>query len=320
MTLRLTIDGTAFRSHVSSVASEVPHLVPVVKGNGYGLGRTALLDLVDELLPSTTTVAVGTIHEVAGVPSRLAAHVMTPVSDLDDVEIPTHAIPTVGSTRDVDVLARRGWKGRVIVKLASSMRRFGVTPQDFAGLVQDVSRIGGVIHACSIHPPTAGSNEERLAEVRSWLPVIPECVTVSVSHLSPSSLATLRSLNDKRTIEARLGTALWHGTKQHFSLHADVMRIERCATGETAGYRSTTIDTDGHLVVIGAGTVHGVTPLANGDSPFHFGRRRIRLVEAPYMHTSLAIVPNGEPLPGVGDVVDVQRPLTTVFPDVVTWK
>lgn len=320
MSLRLTIDGTTFQSHVSSVASAVPHLVPVVKGNGYGLGRAELIRLIGEWLPATTTVAVGTIHEAGDVPERFAVHVMTPVSDFDNVDIPTHAIPTVASGHDVDVLARRGWKGRVVVKLASSMRRFGVAKDDFAVLVQDVARIGGVIHACSIHPPTAGTDEERLAEVESWLPVIPECVTVSVSHLSPTSLAALRSLSDRRTIDARLGTALWHGTKEHFSLRADVARVERCTKGETAGYRSTHIDTDGHLVVIGAGSAHGVVPLSNGDSPFHFGRRRVPLLEAPYMHTSLALVSDGDPLPAVGDAVDVQRPLTTVFPDVIVWK
>ena len=319
MTLRLRIDERAFRSHVKSVADATPHLVPVVKGNGYGLGRTKLLELVAELLPDTTTVAVGTIHEAADVPEKFAAHVMTPVGELDEVEIPANAMLTVGSQRDVDVLARRGWKGRVIVKLASSMRRFGATHDDFPLLVQDVARIGGVIHACSIHSPTAGSDEARLAEVRAWLPIIPECVTVSVSHLAPASLHALRTLSDRRTVEARMGTALWHGTKEHFTLSADVQRVEVCRAGETAGYRATRIEHDGHLLVIGAGTAHGVAPLPNGDSPFHFGRVRIPLVESPYMHNALAVVSAGDPLPNAGDLVDVQRPLTLVSPDVVEW-
>lgn len=321
MTLRLTIDNSAFRAHVSSVTGKIPHLVPVVKGNGYGLGRTELLRLVEELVPTATTVAVGTIHEATDVPEHLAAHVMTPLGNLDQhVEIPQNAMLTVGSTHDVDVLARRGWKGRVVVKLASSMHRFGATAEEFPTLVQDVARIGGVIHACSIHPPTAGTDDDRLAEVRAWLPVIPECVTLSVSHLSAESLESLRSLSDRRTVEARLGTALWHGTKEHFVLQSDVMRVEQCSAGQTAGYRNTRIDHDGHLVVVGAGSAHGVSPLPNGDSPFHFGRRRMLLVESPYMHSSMLVVPKGEPLPEVGDLVDVQRPLTTVSPDIVDWR
>ena len=320
MTLRLTVDENAFRSHVASVAASTPHLVPVIKGNGYGLGRARLIELVNELLPSTNTVAVGTIHEAADIPRQYAVHVMTPVGDFDHVEIPANAMLTVGSRHDVDVLARRAWKGRVVVKLASSMRRFGATHDEFADLVQDVARIGGVIHACAIHPATAGTDADRLAEIHAWLPVIPDCVTVSVSHLGPSSLESLRSLSDRRTIEARLGTALWHGTKEHFALRADVMRVEPCHVGETAGYRASRIEHDGHLVVIGAGSAHGVTPLANGDSPFHFGRQRIPLVEAPYMHSALAVIPLGSPLPAAGDLVDVQRPLTTVHPDIIEWQ
>jgi alanine racemase len=320
MTLRLTVDQNAFRSHVASVAAATPNLVPVVKGNGYGLGRGRLIELVDELVPSATTIAVGTIHEAAEVPPRYAAHVMTPLGELDVVEIPTNAMLTVGSRHDVDVLARRRWTGRVIVKLASSMRRFGATKDEFPALVQDIARIGGVIHACAIHPPTAGTDDDRLAEIRDWLPVIPDCVTVSVSHLGAGSLESLRVLSDRRTVEARLGTALWHGTKQHFTLRADVMRVEPCRAGETAGYRLSHIHHDGHLVVVGAGTAHGVFPLANGDSPFHFGRQRMSLVEAPYMHSSLAIIPSGSPLPSVGDLVDVQRPLTGVSPDIIEWQ
>lgn len=322
MALRLTVRRDAFLDHVRSVAREVPHLVPVVKGNGYGLGRDRLAELVGDLLPDVDTIAVGTIHEAADVPARFVAHVMNPVTDADFASltaVPENAVLTVGSRRDVDVLARRGWKGRVVVKLASSMRRFGVDRDEFSALVHDIARIGGTVHACSIHPPTAGDDSTRLAEIRAWLPLLPECVTLSVSHLSPASLAQLRNDSDRRTVEARLGTALWHGTKGHFALYADVIRTEACRAGETAGYRATRVPGDGTLVVIGAGSAHGVMPLPNGDSPFHFSRKRLQLVESPYMHSSIAFVATSEPCPADGDFVDVQRPLTMVMPDVTEW-
>lgn len=322
MALRLTVRRDAFFDHVRSVARDVPHLVPVVKGNGYGLGRGRLVEFVSELLPSVDTIAVGTVHEASDVPARYVAHVMNPVSEVDFASVaavPDNAVLTVGSQRDVDVLARHGWKGRVVVKLASSMRRFGIDREGFGALVHDIARIGGTIHACSIHPPTAGDDSSRLTEIRAWLPLLPECVTLSVSHLSAESLAQLRADNDSRRIEARLGTALWHGTKSHFALHADVIRTEPCRTGETAGYRATPVPGDGTLVVVGAGSAHGVMPLPNGDSPFHFSQRRMMLVESPYMHSSIAFVATGEPCPAVGDLVDVQRPLTMVQPDVTVW-
>ena len=38
------------------------------------------------------------------------------------------------------------------------------------------------------------------------------------------------------------------------------------------------------------------------------------------MHTSMVFVPTGEPCPAIGDVVDVQRPLTMVAVDELTWQ
>ena len=38
MPLQLTVDGERWRTHLRAVASAQPGLVPVAKGNGYGLG------------------------------------------------------------------------------------------------------------------------------------------------------------------------------------------------------------------------------------------------------------------------------------------
>jgi hypothetical protein len=37
------------------------------------------------------------------------------------------------------------------------------------------------------------------------------------------------------------------------------------------------------------------------------------------MHTSMAFVPAGDPLPHVGALVDVQRPLTMTTVDTIDW-
>ena len=71
--------------------------------------------------------------------------------------------------------------------------------------------------------------------------------------------------------------------------------------------------------MIGAGTANGVTALPDGRSPFHFQQRRLALHEAPHMHTSMAFVPDGDPVPEVGDRVDVQRPLTMTTVDTIDW-
>ena len=87
--------------------------------------------------------------------------------------------------------------------------------------------------------------------------------------------------------------------------------------GEPAGYHGSTAPVTGHLVMVGAGSAHGVVALEGGHSPFHHARRRMPLLEPPHMHTSMVLVALGDPVPEVGDWVDVQRPLIMVSPDEV---
>jgi hypothetical protein len=92
------------------------------------------------------------------------------------------------------------------------------------------------------------------------------------------------------------------------------------AAGSLAGYHGTRVIADGTLVVVGAGSAHGIATLDDGRSPFHFQRRRVALLERPHMHTSMLFVPSGEPCPSIGDAVDVQRPLTAVAVDELIWR
>ena len=144
-------------------------------------------------------------------------------------------------------------------------------------------------------------------------------VPLSTSHLDPASFAALVATHPRRRLELRLGTALWHGDKSMLHLDADVLDTHPVDAGTPAGYRGDPVPSDGTLVMVGAGSAHGVAPLADGRSPFHFARRRLGLHEAPHMHTSMAFVPAGEPCPAVGDRVDVQRPLITTAVDEVVW-
>lgn len=71
--------------------------------------------------------------------------------------------------------------------------------------------------------------------------------------------------------------------------------------------------------MIGVGTSHGVQLVGSELSPFHFNQKRLELVEPSHMHTSMVFIPNGEKSPQVGDHVDVQQPLTRVYPDFISW-
>ncbi len=313
MTVRLTVDRAAWTAHVQNVADTYGHgLVAVVKGNGYGFTRPVLHNVV--VASGTDTVCVGTVHELADVPAELTAVVLTPTLTAPS---DTRPVLTVGGVEHVRALD--GWRGSVMVKLASSMRRYGATPAELAGLLTAVGNAGLRVAGFGLHLPLAGDDDTRIAEIEHWLPTLPTA-PLWVSHLSAESFHRLAAANPDREFRIRVGTALWHGVPRanFLQLTADVLQTRQVHAGETAGYHRTPVPVDGTLVAIGAGSTHGMAPL--GDlSPFHFHRQRLTLLERPHMHTSLALAADGQPCPQVGEWVDVQRPLISTSVDELQW-
>jgi alanine racemase len=304
VTVTLTVRTAPWRAHVARLANAVDGLVPVVKGNGYGFGRIALARLAAEFCD---TVAVGTIHELDGLPDDLHPVVLTPTLV---APASTRPILSVGSKTHIDALD--GWNGRVLVKLESSMHRYGGSVE----LVDTARRAGLDVIGVSVHLPLAGSSDDHADEIVRALDGVDPDLTVWVSHLDTASYAALPTTH---TYRLRLGTSLWHGDKSSLSLTADVLDVRRIHAGTRAGYHQSEVERDGHLVMIGAGTANGVIPLSDGRSPFHFERRRLPLHERPHMHTSMAFVADGETVPEVGQRVDVQRPLITTTVDSFEW-
>ena len=76
-------------------------------------------------------------------------------------------------------------------------------------------------------------------------------------------------------------------------LSADVIDVREVRRGDVVGYRGVAIDVDGFIVMVGCGSANGVSALSDGRSPFHFDRRRLPLIEAPHMHTSMVLVDDG---------------------------
>ncbi|MGB0115132.1 MAG: alanine racemase [Ilumatobacteraceae bacterium] len=316
MTIRLTVRTAMWRSHVARVASSIDGLVPVVKGNGYGFGRLALARIAAEF---SDTIAVGTIDELdvldvlgsTAVGTSTDVAVLTPTLTMPDSTAP---ILTVGHHAHIDALA--GWNGRVVVKLASSMRRFGGD----AHLIDAADAAGLEVVGVSIHPPLAGTSADHRDEIVRAIDDIDPAIPVWLSHIDPVDYAALpTALPTARRYRLRLGTALWHGDKSFLQLTADVIDVRPIASGDRAGYRLSSVPASGHLVMIGAGSAGGVAELAGGLSPFHFERTRLALHEPPHMHTSMAFVPDGDPLPSIGDRVDLQRPLITTAVDRFEW-
>jgi alanine racemase len=304
VTIRLTVDRDRWWNHATDVAASVEGLVPVVKGNGYGFGRANLAIAASRLSP---VIAVGTVHELDGLPSDVTAVVLTPTLQAPPTGDP---VLTVGSRRHISSLA--GWGGRVIVKLESAMHRYGGSVE----LVSEAQRAGLRTVGVSIHLPLVGSDQERLGYVADQLPQIDPTLDVWLSHLSPGAY---EHLPDSHRYKLRVGTYLWHGDRESMRLEANVLDTRPAEAGSTAGYRLRRVSRDGTILMIGAGSANGVSPLADGESPFHFARNRLDLVEPPHMHTSMVLVPFGDPCPIVGDWVDLQRPLTVTAADEIRW-
>ncbi len=319
MTLRLTVDHEAWDAHVRAVVSSVDGLLPVVKGNGYGFGRPALAAIAAAFAPGGE-IAVGAVYEAGDVPSSSTPVVLAPHIGPLPESLPPSSILCVGSDQHIGSLSDAGWRGRVHVKVRSSMQRYGIPAADVGRAVASARAHGMDVAGFTIHLPLSGSDDDRLVEVAALLDACDPALPVSVSHLAPDSFARLQAQHRDRVLRLRLGTALWHGDKSALRLCADVVDVHPVHDGEVAGYRRSLVTTDGSLVVVGAGSAHGVASLPDGRSPLHFARERMPLLEQPHMHTTMALVPSGRPCPGVGDWVDVQRPLTMVMVDEVVRR
>ncbi|MCU1393382.1 MAG: hypothetical protein JWM34_1810 [Ilumatobacteraceae bacterium] len=319
MGLRLDVQRRAWLDHVAAVTAAHPGLTPVVKGNGYGFGRNVLARVAADLVAPGGHIAVGTVYEAGDVPSGHTAWVLTPHVDRLPSDLPPQSVLTIGHVAHVEALRRQGWVGEVMVKLASSMRRYGTTPDDLAELLAAADGAALAVSGCALHLPLAGDDDARLAEITAWTEHLEPHVPLSVSHLGADAYRRLRETHPQRSWSIRLGTALWHGDKQLVHLSADVLDVRPVTAGATAGYRAADVAADGHLVLIAAGSAHGMRALDDGRSPFHFERTRLALVEPPHMHTSMVLVPTGGPLPSIGDRVDVQRPLITTAVDELVW-
>jgi alanine racemase len=317
MPLRLSVDRAEWHRHVSEqVSSYGSGIVPVVKGSGHGFGRAQLFDWLAQHLP-TALPAVGTTYEApAGV-----ALVLTPVLAPPER---TDLLLTVGQPEHAARLD--GWRGRVVVKLQSSMRRYGVAVDELDGLLATCARHGLEIAALSLHLPLAGSDADRIAEIEAWLPHLTHLPhELWVSHLEPAAFHSLAARHPSRTFRIRVGTRMWQDipTASFIHLSADVVHTTPVAAGDPCGYRSTPAPGNGTVVCIDAGMAHGIAPLRDQptehSSPFHYARHRLPLLEPPHQHTSMVFVEHGQPCPAIGDRVDVQRPLTATHVDIVEW-
>ena len=313
MTLRLSVDTAAWNAHVASVAGTYGDLLPVVKGNGYGFGRRELMHHTERLAGD---VAVGTAHELTEVPPSLRPFVLTPIGTGVESISRNDAVLAIGSPRDLERLDAIGAKNPVVVKIESSMHRYGAAPKNAMELRKAAEANGHEVVAWSIHLPLSGDDTGRRREILALSEPLAADIPLHVSHVG-DSVSELRASTRHRLV-VRTGTQLWLGNKSMLSLHTDVIAVRPTRAGTLAGYRNTVVTRDASLIMVGCGSSHGVSALDDGRSPFHFARQRLDMLETPHMHTTMLLA-DGVSQPHEGDWVDVQQPLTRVYPDVVAW-
>ncbi|HET7398071.1 MAG TPA: alanine racemase [Intrasporangium sp.] len=335
MSLTLVVDVERWRAAHERACTELPGIVPVVKGNGYGFGRELLCREAQRL--AVPVIAVGTYAEL---PDALAAFGHD-VLVLEPYRPPVHGglsdlahervLHTLTSSADVADLRDRAPGSRVVVEGLTSMNRFGAP---VAGLGELVGAAGA--EGATLHLPLGTGH---VAEISRFVEAAPQVTRWYVSHVTGPELLELARRFPDRDFLPRVGTALWLADRTAYEVRAHVLDVRPVARGDRAGYRQRRLPA-GHLVVVSGGTSHGVameSPAAAATvrsravavaeglleaahrvrSPFTVSGTTPRFAEPPHMQCSLLALPAGVPPPEVGDTVPVRMRLTTAYPDAV---
>jgi alanine racemase len=342
MPLRLYVDGPRWRRHQESVRDAHPGLVPVMKGNGYGFGLARLAGCAQQL--GVDTVAVGTYAEVPVVAERFPGDVLV-LSPWRPFEtgagVGARVVHTVGRLPDLEALAAREDRPRVVLERLTSMRRHGFSARDLreaASMLDDVSVEGAAVHL----PISVGSH---LTEVTRLMTDIVAAGLPSdrvyVSHLTDTEMNTLRRSYPEYEFRPRIGTDLWLGDRGALRVCSTVLDVHPVERGDVFGYRNRTAPAAGTILVVSGGTSHGIgleaptggatlksraARIAKGGldaagwvrSPYTIDGKLRLFAEPPHMQVSMLFLSRGARVPEVGDEVPVRVRFTaTSFDETV---
>jgi Alanine racemase, N-terminal domain len=332
----LHVDAACWRAHLHRVRTEVPGLVPVAKGNGYGFGLETLAS--ESQLLECDTIAVGQADEVAAVHESFLGDVLvlTPWNPVIDPPLPYDSRLLTTVARREAIRSLRGTSSRTVIELLTSMRRFGLDEEALAESVADIRELE--LAGFALHLPIDDGNIPRVEEVSSWVSTLRRLQlstdTLWVSHLSDSELAQLRRRHPETTLRPRIGTRLWLSAPDSYHARGTILATHHTKRGQRYGYRQRRAVSDGWLLIIGGGTSHGVALAApravrtitarakaaaiggleasgRSLSPFHIVGRRRWFAEPPHMQVSMVWLPGDVHPPNVGDEVDVDVRMTT---------
>jgi alanine racemase len=348
MTLSLDINNTAWTNHINNVlnsyASSTSEVTPVVKGNGYGIGRKNLSQKAQEL--GVNSVAVGTIFEAQDVLDQgfKEVLVMDPVKDIDELAFKeltkinnSSLILTISCLKDAQNIGNNP----VVVEGITSMNRFGIGINNLA----DVSNLN--LKGISLHFPIGNTKIGKTTEVANWLNSYKTLCpsgqkVVYLSHISESELKNLTKQFPDFKFKVRVGTKLWIGDLKAFQIKSTVLEVHE-PVNQSFGYRQRSITSKHRLIVVSGGTAHGIglqAPRSNVTikqrlvailsgileafdfhlSPFVVNGKQRWFAESPHMNVSLLKLPANVSVPKVGSTISAQVRMTTTNFDCVVIR
>jgi hypothetical protein len=199
MTFLLQVDGARWRSHAADVRDAVRRsisagthhhtegdIVPVVKGNGYGLGNARLAR--EAALLGTLRLAVGTVFEAAELVTAYDGDilVLSPFEPADTVacrvwvELASgphgdRIIRTISSRVAWETVATGPGPARVVLEALTSMGRFGLTADDLLAILDDDATVTALttdrvrLEGLALHLPlTQPSVDHRAVPGARW--------------------------------------------------------------------------------------------------------------------------------------------------------
>ncbi len=296
MSFVLQVDSGRWRAHVNSVAAAVESatgsaVIPVIKGNGYGIGQTRLARVSESL--SGTVVAVGTVYELEEVLASCLADVVVlePFDPRDQPASDTwwniakrwdsnRIIRTVSSMAGLESLLSGTGSVRVILEGQTSMHRFGFSETELLRVLADDTVISSIdsgrliVLGLALHLPLAQPAAEpgsfstaRVREVLRWHGIwqaelstanLKVDSTLWLSHLDDDEFSAVREFIGETHIRARVGTRLWLGDRGALSPKGSVLAVHPLSDGVQVGYRQRSGPHGGTLVVVSGGTAHGI--------------------------------------------------------------
>ena len=311
MSLILQLDTTRWQTHLVGFATGID-LVPVIKGNGYGLGFSRLITEVKAL--DLELVAVDTFSEAAQLRNdwQYQIMVMQPVRATDQYSDSNLILTVDNHSPKVN--------GPVIVELRTNLNRFGVE-------ISDIDKFKDLeIFGLGIHLPIGDSrNLDFVKEIANRFPDM----KLFVSHLTKSELEQVPNA------VLRVGTSFWLGDRTALGMYGEVLEVRK-VKGKL-GYGQ--VASASEIAVISGGTRHGIglrapTMPANArqrlvalglglyeavrkaKSPFYLGSKSLAFADTPHMNVSLVQLPKNHNVK-VGDKIRVRARYTTTYPDFI---